>query len=295
MSSIFCPELAADDALSSGMSQLGLEGRVAPRVIDEFDEAIAIELSSAFAGVVAIALDAEGVDLSRHGRISIVQVSTPTQCFLIDVLDKDADDPLVAWLRTLLENEEVVKIIHDCRMDADALHHLLSIALINVHDTSCWHAVLTGQADKNLNDTLSFNGIENNTFRDGSVYRTNPAFWATRPLTRHMVDWASGDVQFMFSLYHKQLSANSSSDFARVKLQQESFLSWKTADVGFVPVRNIGKFIGRGGTNIRLLQRTTSTLIYDAPAGMPGYRKEMFMVYYSSAAALQRVKQAACR
>ena len=34
--------------------------------------------------------------LGRNGKISIVQISTPTRCFLLDVLDKDSDDRMGA-------------------------------------------------------------------------------------------------------------------------------------------------------------------------------------------------------
>ena len=45
-------------------------------------------LTSAFADASLIALDAEGVDLSREGVISIVQLATRQQCFILDVLGK---------------------------------------------------------------------------------------------------------------------------------------------------------------------------------------------------------------
>ena len=249
-------------------------------------------LAAAFAGATLVALDAEGVDLSRHGEISIVQLATPQQCFLLDVLGKTAADPLVVWLGGLLGDPGVVKIIHDCRMDADALYHLLSIDLANVHDTSCWHNVLQGGVDKNLNDTLSANGLAPNEMRDGSVYRTNPRFWATRPLTPAMVEWASGDVASMFALHLRQTErAQEGQQQRRIESKTASFLSWKSAEVSFVTVRNPGRFIGKGGCNIRSLQRRTATVIYGAPSSMGG--RSTFMVYHRDQSALCAVQQAA--
>ena len=77
-------------------------------VVDSFSSAVSAELSEVFAGVSVIALDAEGVSLSRLGSISIVQLSTPDCCVIVDVLDKAPGDPLVGWLRNLLENEQVL-------------------------------------------------------------------------------------------------------------------------------------------------------------------------------------------
>ena len=163
-------------------------------------------LAAAFRGEAVVVLDAEGVDLSRCGRISIVQIATPRECFLIDVLDKARDDPLVSWLRGILEDEGVTKIIHDCRMDSDALFHLLGIRLACVYDTTCWNTAITGSENQNLNTVLGNNGIKPNVMRDGNVYATNPAFWATRPLTPKMIEWAAGDVTSLFAVRDAQIA-----------------------------------------------------------------------------------------
>ena len=266
------------------------------RVVDLFSSAVSAELSEVFAGVSVIALDAEGVSLSRLGRISIVQLSTPDCCVIVDVLDKAPGDPLVGWLRNLLENERVVKIIHDCCTDADALYHHLRIDLTNVHDTSCWHEALTGEAHKNLNHVLISNGLETNQFRDCSVYQANASYWARRPLTDGMKSWASGDVKFLFDLYRAQLSKPvSCAVISRIQSETAENLSWKMASVGLVTVKNPGTFIGRGGANIAQLRRSTRTTIHSAPETTPDYCDGMFMVYYHSDESFQRVRQAAAR
>jgi hypothetical protein len=99
----------------------------------------------------------------------------------------------------------VMKIIHDCRMDSDALFHFYDIKLNNVHDTSCFHAEITGREDENLNNVLMQNGIEQNHTRGTYVYKVNPAFCASRPLTQKIIDWASAEVDRLFELATKQL------------------------------------------------------------------------------------------
>jgi len=44
--------------------------------------------------------------LSREGSISIVQIGTREHCFILDVLGKGVDDPLVVWLREVLEDDK---------------------------------------------------------------------------------------------------------------------------------------------------------------------------------------------
>ena len=114
-------------------------------------------------------------------------------------------------VKDLFEDASVTKIIHDCRMDCDALYHLHRIQVNNVHDTSCFHGV----EDSNLNDVLSYNGIMINKSRDKTVYKRNPRFWAARPLTATMVDWDSSDVQNLFALADAQLNRITTNGLAK--------------------------------------------------------------------------------
>jgi len=205
-------------------------------------------------------LDVEGVDLSREGIISIVQIATREHCFILDVLGKGVDDPLVVWLREVLEDGSVTKIIHDCRMDSDALHHNLNIRLSKVHDTSCWHFVITGREDQNLNNTLTQNGLQPNMVRQSDVYNTNHAFWATRPLTALMLEWAEGDLRALFQLQDKQLekvaamptSAQAAQELKANMASQDHCDFSRSASVASFHIRsNVGHFIGPGGSSIR--------------------------------------------
>ena len=235
------------------------------------------ELESAFLDVPVVALDIEGVDLGRDGVISLVQLATPEKCFLLDMLPVP-DAPLVNWLRCILESKSVLKIIHDSRMDSDALKHHLGIELANVHDTSAWHS----SRDQGLNSVLMSNGLKPNVQRDSSVYADNHAFWATRPLTSRMIEWASGDVALMFDLYREQKKkASISGD----ELSERYLDMARVMKTKFITVRNIGAFIGRSGCNIRSLQNRTNTLIY--PHGERG--RKQFLVYYADESSLSEV------
>jgi len=226
------------------------------------------ELEAAFLDASIVALDIEGVDLGRDGVISLVQLAVPDKCFLLDMLPMP-DASLVSWLRCILESKSVLKIIHDCRMDSDALKHCLGIDLTNVHDTSAWHSV----RDQGLNTVLVCNGLKPNVQRDSNVYANNHAFWATRPLTSKMIEWASGDVASMFDLYRGQTKKDL---FFGNDLSEQYINMARAAKTAFVTVRNIGLFIGRGGSNIRSLQTRTNTLIY--PRGKRD--RKQFLVYY---------------
>jgi ribonuclease D len=78
----------------------------------------------ALAAAQTVALDCEGVDLGRLGSVTLVQLATETHCFVLDIMSQRCD---VEFLRRLLEDPSVLKIVHDPACDADALLHHLRI------------------------------------------------------------------------------------------------------------------------------------------------------------------------
>jgi hypothetical protein len=188
----------------------------------------------------------------------------------------------------------VTKIIHDCKMDSDALFHLFGITLHNVHDTSCFHTIITGIEDSNLNDVLEHNGVPTNMIRDKNVYKNNPTFWATRPLKSKMIQWASSDVDKLLQVASKQHGGLAGG--AHV----ERAMSMSTRNVAMVRDMQvergleckapIGSFIGIRGKNLRSLQKRTRTFIYQQWSS--GQYKTTWMVFYGDEAGLAAVKRA---
>lgn len=215
------------------------------------------EALSHLAAAELLALDCEGVDLGRGGSISIIQLSSMERCYLFDVHGLAASAALVMALKPILESSEIVKIIHDVKMDADALFHEMNIAVTKVHDTQIWDKTLKGQT-RNLNQTLLAYACEPNEERDANVYRANYRFWATRPLTEHMIDWASGDVSNLFELYERQCDISSPLQAEEAEAASERnchFLRSCESQVCFISPRHMGRFIGPGGSNIRNLEK----------------------------------------
>ena len=244
-------------------------------------EAHSVLTSQAGETTKRVAFDCEGVNLSRFGSVEIVSVCFPTlNVYLVD-FGGTVCPGILKSVTDLFESASVTKVIHDCRMDCDALYHLHGIQVKNVHDTSCFHSV----EDSNLNDVLSYNGMSINSARDKSVYIRNPRFWCTRPLTTTMVEWASSDVKSLFALADAQLSGmtSASKSAAMAKSSQYSNKPWGMKVCRVLSVRNPGLFIGRRGQNLRSLQKRTGTLIYSD--------NDEWFVYYDDDASLNAVKR----
>ncbi|XP_070613208.1 piRNA biogenesis protein EXD1 isoform X2 [Erythrolamprus reginae] len=77
---------------------------------------------------------AEGVNLCRHGKLSWLQIATKHQVFLFDVFVLGAQ-VFKNGLKMILEDPNILKVIHDCRWLSDCLSHQYGIMLSNVFDT----------------------------------------------------------------------------------------------------------------------------------------------------------------
>jgi len=156
-----------------------------------------------------IALDCEGVNLSKDGKLCLIQIATPKRVYLFDVLKGGDRLFFEKGLRFLLENKKVLKIVHDCRRDSEALYYQYGIYLRGVWDSQVAFAILSQLKGSKtpypvgLNTLFRVCGVEENQFKD-SVKNAMSAmrnFWEVRPLSRMMVDYAAGDVKSLLNVY----------------------------------------------------------------------------------------------
>lgn len=90
------------------------------------------------------------------------------------------------------------------------------------------------------------------------MYDRNVAFWATRPLTARMIEWAAGDVTSLFALHAAQVKKVMESDRLKEECNAKSennaaFLRDKIVHPDRINGRNIGRFIGQGYINTKTL------------------------------------------
>lgn len=97
-----------------------------------------------------VAVDCEGDNLGRDGTLSLIQVATPDhKAYLFDVHTPELCKMVMdAGLRMVLQSRKVMKYMHDCRRDSDALFRHAQTKLHNVLDTQIAHAVLCREEKK---------------------------------------------------------------------------------------------------------------------------------------------------
>jgi ribonuclease D len=245
--------------------------KLSTSVVDNAEDLATCETN--LSSCTLLALDCEGVCLGRMGELTIVQVSSRSHCYLFDVLALEKKSAAVTFLKKLLEDSNIVKIVHDVKMDSDALYHCLGISISNVHDTQAWDMVINGR-EENLNRTLIRNNCTPNAERDSNVYCINYRFWAQRPLTELMIDWASGDVGCLFELYDAQIRHVRDSDHcgsveARCEILSNERLSLRDKILQTFQIREdkVGLFIGTGGKNIKRLMSHIPGTFYHIERG----------------------------
>lgn len=82
-----------------------------------------------------VAVDFEGIALSRTGKLCLAQVAPKGgPVYLVDVTTMGHDAFGHGRFRELLESTAVLKLIFDCRCDSDALYHQYGIRMRHLYD-----------------------------------------------------------------------------------------------------------------------------------------------------------------
>jgi exonuclease 3'-5' domain-containing protein 1 len=189
------------------------------RVISTIKESLFVcdaILKSSASHQVLISFDCEGINLGAKGQLTLAEIGTTRgEAFIFDLLTCPGL-VLDGGLKQLLESDNVIKIIHDCRNDSVNLYNQYGIVLRNVFDTQSAHACIQFQESgkqvykvKNvsLNTLCEVYKAPINPMKDQlkNVYRRDQKYWARRPLTKEMLLYAAGDA---LVLINEQLYAN---------------------------------------------------------------------------------------
>lgn len=109
------------------------------RVITSIKESLfvceAIKKSAPTDECVIISFDCEGVNLGVKGQLTIIEIGTIRgEAFIFD-LQQCPQLVHDGGLKNILEDDTIIKIIHDCRNDSYNLYSQYSVLLRNVFDT----------------------------------------------------------------------------------------------------------------------------------------------------------------
>ncbi|NP_001136335.1 egalitarian isoform X1 [Nasonia vitripennis] len=204
------------EALKSKVSQqtkVIVSVRDCLQIVDE----IIYPRKSAADGKSVVSFDCEGINVGPKGRLTLLQIGTMSGLIYIFDLITCPNILQAGGLQKLLESENVIKVIHDCKNDSANLFHQFGITLVNIFDTQAAHSVIeyqnTGKPvykvkNANLNTLCDLYGAPSNVLKEQlkNIYRRDQRYWARRPLTRDMIVYASSDVQSLVPLIYNAMS-----------------------------------------------------------------------------------------
>lgn len=165
-------------------------------------------------GTKVFAVDCEGVDLSRHGRLCLMQLASETgEVYAVDLLEVGGKEGLQeSGLTALLESDSILKVWHDCRADCDALLHQMGVHPRGLWDTQvaeiltrrlCGYEVkyVSGCAKllKSMGVASASCTVEQKQ-KMHSLFSVDGAVWERRPLPPQLVEYAKSDVAPLLDL-----------------------------------------------------------------------------------------------
>ena len=184
--------------------------RKPPKVIVVSDVKSAQRATRDLARQATIGVDLEGVLLSRTGTIELVQACTPSTTYLFDLHGELADQIFDAGgLRRLLERPSTIKVVHDCRHDCDALYHQHKVRMAPVIDTQVAFGELRALRGQPVGLPVSLRTVLRkyaNVKEEAALelklavkkeMSAKKDYWAIRPLTPQMIQYAAFDVQHL--------------------------------------------------------------------------------------------------
>lgn len=178
-------------------------------------------------------VDLEGVDLSRHGTISILQIYVLPlrKTYLIDIFElreRAFNTTTVGGntLKRILESASIPKVFFDVRNDSDALYSHYGINLAGVQDLQLMEFVTRGfrgryvcglakciekdapltVAERNTWKAIKEKGLQLFAPERGGSYEV----FNQRPLSQEILSYCLSDVEFLprlWSLYNGRMNA----------------------------------------------------------------------------------------
>ncbi|XP_063397486.1 piRNA biogenesis protein EXD1-like [Mytilus trossulus] len=183
------------------------------KYVDTKDKFIEVmkELQEKIRNKQMIAVDCEGVNLSRFGSVTLINIGTRDLVYLIDIL-KIGDSVFDDGLRSILENSGIEKLMFDCREDADALLHIHKVKLNGVLDVQILevnnriHVYRNGYTKIRslkhcLEEYVNDDTLLNAKLQGRSSMSMSSNIWEKRPLEENMLKYASVDILGLFKLY----------------------------------------------------------------------------------------------
>ena len=196
-----------------------------------------------------LAVDCEGVNLSRKGAITIITVATEDKAYIFDVL-KLGQAVFNSGLGEILEDKSRKKMMFDCRQDSDALWHQFNVKLTGVLDLQLLEIIYRREnATDSRPSSTKYARRSQRTDEVEKIYgfarclelyvqdedlikmkekgkeamQSINHVWKQRPLSDELVQYCIVDTMGMFRLYEKMKDVYGREE-ARLRVASERYV-----------------------------------------------------------------------
>ena len=197
-----------------------------------------------------LAVDCEGVSLSRKGALTIITVATEEMVFIFDVL-KLGEAVFTGGLDVILQDKSREKLMFDCRQDSDALWYQFNVKLDGVLDLQLLEVIYRREnsaassnlkTSKNKRRSQRTDEIEKiygfrrcielyvqdddlvKTKEKGSkLFKNDEDAWKSRPLSDDLIKYCVADAVGMFRLFDKMKDVHKRQQ-ARLRVASERYV-----------------------------------------------------------------------
>ncbi len=151
-------------------------------------------------------------------RLALLQINDGDETYIVDTLKISNPCEAVSFLFS----DSVVKVLHSCKEDIEAIYTWTNDEIINIFDTQIAFSLLNNEF------SISYQALVE---KDLDIYlekKETRSNWLRRPLTDEQLKYASLDVEYLIYIYLKQkesLMRNSKLDWLEqdiVKLKEET-------------------------------------------------------------------------
>jgi hypothetical protein len=161
-----------------------------------------------------LAIDCEGVYLSKEGALTLVQICTPTgEIYIFDILkggpEMFSGKNKLRGLKFIFESKKILKLVHDCRSDWDSLLYQFNVRLYNFIDTQEVYYVFKLFYYQEITLPISLMRfieqilgvkLEHKSAMKNKM-ATDPEIWGKRPINKEELIYAAEDVKFLIATW----------------------------------------------------------------------------------------------
>ena len=156
------------------------------------------QLATSWLGLDFIGIDTEFIrERSYYPALCLLQIQADKALFVIDIQQVGK----VAIMRDLLQADSVLKVIHACGEDLDALFHHFHVLPKSIFDTQMAAALL------DIGPQVGYGHLVEHYFGQSISKEYSRTDWMARPLTPEQLNYAADDVRYLDGIYQNQIAS----------------------------------------------------------------------------------------